>query len=56
MQNNQDERKNVIGYVIQDAIEHGGIEANWNYVLGDFVLVIVAGRSVMKGFEWCSLN
>lgn len=39
---------NVIDYVFDDTTKHGDIAANWNYILGDFVLVIVAGRSVLK--------
>ena len=46
MQMNKAARKNVIGYVLEDAKSHGGIEKNWNFILGDFVLVIVAGRLV----------
>lgn len=37
-------RKNVIGHILDDAAVRGGIEKNWNFILGDFVLVIVAGR------------
>lgn len=40
----EDKRKNVIGYVLEHAMSHGGLKKNWNFVLGDFVLVIVAGR------------
>lgn len=33
-----------MGYLVDDAKAHGGMKANWNFLLGDFVLVIVAGR------------
>jgi tryprostatin B 6-hydroxylase len=43
-QEHKDDRTNIIGYVIKDAMEHGGIKKNWNWILGDFVLVVAAGR------------
>ncbi|KAI1819538.1 cytochrome P450 [Xylaria intraflava] len=46
--NNKEERKNLIGYVISDAIDHGGVEKNWNFVLGDFVLAIAAGSDPVR--------
>jgi len=33
-----------MGYLIDDLKAHGGIKENWNHLMGDFVLVIVAGR------------
>ncbi|PHH92770.1 hypothetical protein CDD83_5176 [Cordyceps sp. RAO-2017] len=45
---NQHERRNIIGYVLADAERNGGIEANWNFVLGDFVLVIIAGSDPVR--------
>ncbi|KND87186.1 Tryprostatin B 6-hydroxylase [Tolypocladium ophioglossoides CBS 100239] len=38
-----EQRQNIIGHVLNDAEKNGGVEANWNFVLGDFVLVIIAG-------------
>jgi cytochrome P450 family 628 len=46
--NGKEERTDVIGYVIRDALQQGGIERNWNFVLGDFVLVIVAGSDPVR--------
>ncbi|KAI0438670.1 cytochrome P450 [Xylaria telfairii] len=48
IRNNQEERKNLIGYVISDAIDHGGVEENWNFVLGDFVLAVAAGSDPVR--------
>ncbi|KAL8782128.1 MAG: hypothetical protein Q9213_005662 [Squamulea squamosa] len=48
IKNNKESRENVIGYVLEDAKAHGGIEANWNFILGDFVLVIVAGSDPVR--------
>jgi hypothetical protein len=42
--NHKEDRRNLIGYIISDAREHGGIKENWNFILGDFVLAIAAGR------------
>ncbi|KAI0485232.1 cytochrome P450 [Xylariaceae sp. FL0804] len=42
------DRSNVIDHVIDDATSRGGVEANWNFVLGDFVLVIVAGSDPIR--------
>ena len=44
LQDNKGERSNIIGLVLRDAKEHGGIKKNWNWILGDFVLVVAAGR------------
>ncbi|KAI2628868.1 cytochrome P450 [Hypoxylon sp. NC1633] len=46
--NGKEERADIIGCVIRDAIKHGGIKKNWNFVLGDFVLVIVAGSDPVR--------
>ncbi|KAI4240991.1 MAG: hypothetical protein L6R42_011396, partial [Xanthoria sp. 1 TBL-2021] len=48
IKNNKEGRENVIGYVLEDAKAHGGIEANWRFILGDFVLVIVAGSDPVR--------
>ncbi|KAI2479850.1 CypX Cytochrome P450 [Pyrenophora tritici-repentis] len=45
---NKEARKNVIGYVVDDAMSNGGLRANWNFVLGDFILVIVAGSDPVR--------
>lgn len=47
LQSNEGERTNIIGYVLENAKKNGGVDRNWNMVLGDFVLVIVAGRFVL---------
>ncbi|KAE8374947.1 cytochrome P450 [Aspergillus bertholletiae] len=41
-------KANIIGYVLEDAKATGGVAANWNFVLGDFVLVLVAGSDPMR--------
>ncbi|PWY90620.1 cytochrome P450 [Aspergillus sclerotioniger CBS 115572] len=41
-------RTDIIGYVLDDARQTGGIEANWRFVLGDFALVIAAGSDPMR--------
>ncbi|CAH0026871.1 unnamed protein product [Clonostachys rhizophaga] len=46
--NSKEERADVIGYVIRDAIQNGGVQKNWNFVLGDFILVIVAGSDPVR--------
>ncbi|KAK4226845.1 CypX cytochrome P450 [Podospora fimiseda] len=48
IQNNKSERQNVIGYVLSDAKRNGGVKANWNFVLGDFCLVIIAGSDPVR--------
>ncbi|KAG9378273.1 CypX Cytochrome P450 [Pyrenophora tritici-repentis] len=48
IQMNKEARKNVIGYVVDDAMSNGGLRANWNFVLGDFILVIVAGSDPVR--------
>ncbi|KAI1287225.1 cytochrome P450 [Xylaria venustula] len=48
IKNNQEDRKNLIGYVISDAMDHGGVEKNWNFVLGDFVLAVAAGSDPVR--------
>ncbi|KAL8711789.1 MAG: hypothetical protein Q9225_007062 [Loekoesia sp. 1 TL-2023] len=44
IKHNGKHRTDVIGYVLEDAEEHGGVAANWNFVLGDFVVVTMEGR------------
>ncbi|PYH92141.1 cytochrome P450 [Aspergillus ellipticus CBS 707.79] len=41
-------RADIIGYVLDDAKKRGGVEENWQFVLGDFTLVIVAGSDPMR--------
>ncbi|KAL5000904.1 cytochrome P450 [Aspergillus recurvatus] len=41
-------RTDIIGYVLDDAQRNGGIERNWQSVLGDFALVITAGSDPMR--------
>ncbi|KAI1321363.1 cytochrome P450 [Xylariaceae sp. FL0255] len=48
IKNNQEERTDLIGYVINDAVKHGGIKKNWNFILGDFVLAIAAGSDPVR--------
>ncbi|KAI0861215.1 cytochrome P450 [Xylaria cubensis] len=48
IKNNKEDRENLIGYVIRDAIENGGIKKNWNFVLGDFVLAVAAGSDSVR--------
>ncbi|KAK5996314.1 Cytochrome P450 monooxygenase orf5 [Cladobotryum mycophilum] len=48
LNNNPKERRNIIGYVLSDAERNGGVKANWNFVLGDFVLVIIAGSDPIR--------
>ncbi|TRX91640.1 hypothetical protein FHL15_007422 [Xylaria flabelliformis] len=48
VKNNKEDRKNLIGYVIRDAIENGGIKKNWNFVLGDFALAVAAGSDPVR--------
>ncbi|KAL4766870.1 cytochrome P450 [Aspergillus nidulans var. acristatus] len=43
-----DTRTDIIGYVLDDARANGGIERNWQFVLGDFALVITAGSDPMR--------
>ncbi|KAE8357309.1 cytochrome P450 [Aspergillus caelatus] len=43
-----EDRTDIIGYVLEDAKATGGVAANWNFVLGDFVLVLVAGSDPMR--------
>lgn len=37
-----------MGYVISDALENGGIKKNWNFISGDFLLVIASGRHASR--------
>ncbi|KAK4233003.1 cytochrome P450, partial [Achaetomium macrosporum] len=48
IRDNKGERSNIIGLVLRDAMQHGGIEANWNFILGDFVLVVAAGSDPIR--------
>ncbi|KAL4938412.1 hypothetical protein BDV06DRAFT_226042 [Aspergillus oleicola] len=41
-------RTDIIGYVLDDAKANGGIDRNWQSVLGDFALVITAGSDPMR--------
>ncbi|KAE8138750.1 cytochrome P450 [Aspergillus pseudotamarii] len=43
-----EDRTDIIGYVLEDAKATGGVAENWNFVLGDFVLVLVAGSDPMR--------
>ncbi|KAI0545023.1 cytochrome P450 [Xylaria curta] len=45
---NSKDQRSLIGYVIRDAIENGGIDKNWNLVLGDFVLAVAAGSDPVR--------
>ncbi|PCG93873.1 Cytochrome P450 [Penicillium occitanis (nom. inval.)] len=55
IQENKGERSNIIGLVLRDAMKNGGIKKNWNWVLGDFVLVVAAGSDPVRQVLPCLL-
>ncbi|KAI0553289.1 cytochrome P450 [Xylaria curta] len=48
IKDNPETRHSLMGYIITDAIENGGIQKNWNVILGDFLLVIAAGSDPVR--------
>ncbi|PWY88380.1 cytochrome P450 [Aspergillus heteromorphus CBS 117.55] len=40
--------KDILSHVIRDAQENGGVTANWNHLLGDFILLFSAGSDAAR--------
>jgi len=48
IKDNKGERFNIIGLVLSDAKKHNGLKKDWNWILGDFVLVVAAGSDPVR--------